>query len=474
MICPPTFGMYEVAARIQGADVVEVPLDRERGFALDEAAIIERWQPDAKIVFLCSPNNPTGNLLDEAVIERLVARLQRQALVVVDEAYVEFSGVEASPACWSIPTTSSCCARCRRPTRSPARAAARCSASPTSSGCCAGSFRRMPCPPRRSKRPSGHSSRRSSPLRARDSSSSLPSASGWPRSCAPQPSLRRSGRAMPISCWSMPDADQAFRSRHRQGPAGPRLSATGRPRELPAHLDRHAGAERAPAPRMSVRMSAPVKVPVRRSRRHAGRGAARRTGRQPRQDPPHARRDPGAARAATRRVRARDGDQPGRTRHARAFPRPTFVPRRISSWSSSASQGIRFDAVFICPHFAADGCECRKPKLGLLTDWLASYPLDRAASVVIGDRDTDLELARNLGIAGLRVRRDGATAGVMGSDCTRVSRGLNGGAGLPAQAGNRSTCVDLDRKGRSRSPPASASSITCSSRSRGMAASRCS
>ena len=71
------------------------PLDRERGFALNEAAIIERWQPETRLLFFCSPNNPTGNLLDSAVIERLVARLQGQAIVVVDEAYAEFSGVES-------------------------------------------------------------------------------------------------------------------------------------------------------------------------------------------------------------------------------------------------------------------------------------------------------------------------------------------------------------------------------------------
>ena len=95
MIFPPTFGMYEVAARIQGADIDDVALDRERGFALNEAAIIERWQPETRLLFFCSPNNPTGNLLDSAVIERLVARLQGQAIVVVDEAYAEFSGVES-------------------------------------------------------------------------------------------------------------------------------------------------------------------------------------------------------------------------------------------------------------------------------------------------------------------------------------------------------------------------------------------
>jgi imidazoleglycerol-phosphate dehydratase / histidinol-phosphatase len=75
-----------------------------------------------------------------------------------------------------------------------------------------------------------------------------------------------------------------------------------------------------------------------------------------------------------------------------------------------SSQGVRFREVFICPHFARDGCECRKPKLGMLTDWLARNALDRAASVMIGDRDTDLEFARNLGVLGLRVRKAGTNA----------------------------------------------------------------
>ncbi len=95
MVFPPTFGMYEVAAHIQGAAVVEVPLLQARGFALDEAAILERWQPGTKLLFFCSPNNPTGNLLDSAVIERACARLAGAAIIVVDEAYMEFSGVES-------------------------------------------------------------------------------------------------------------------------------------------------------------------------------------------------------------------------------------------------------------------------------------------------------------------------------------------------------------------------------------------
>jgi len=72
------------------------------------------------------------------------------------------------------------------------------------------------------------------------------------------------------------------------------------------------------------------------------------------------------------------------------------------------SQGVQFEKVFICPHFARDGCNCRKPGTGLLRDFVRDGQVDLAASCVIGDRDTDLELARNLGTRGLKVRRDGS------------------------------------------------------------------
>jgi imidazoleglycerol-phosphate dehydratase/histidinol-phosphatase len=71
------------------------------------------------------------------------------------------------------------------------------------------------------------------------------------------------------------------------------------------------------------------------------------------------------------------------------------------------SQGIEFDAVFICPHFLREGCECRKPKIGLLRAYLAANPIDAARSYMVGDRDTDLEFAANLGVHGLRIRLDG-------------------------------------------------------------------
>jgi histidinol-phosphate aminotransferase len=91
VICPPTFGMYAVAARIQGAEVREVPLLRESGFALDTARILEACDSHTKIVFLCSPNNPTGNAMAPAAMEQLLVALSDKALVVVDEAYIEFS-----------------------------------------------------------------------------------------------------------------------------------------------------------------------------------------------------------------------------------------------------------------------------------------------------------------------------------------------------------------------------------------------
>jgi len=92
VICPPTFGMYAVAARIQGAAVREVPLVRDSGFALDTTGVLAACDANTKIVFLCSPNNPTGNAMAPEAIEELLVALSERALVVVDEAYIEFSG----------------------------------------------------------------------------------------------------------------------------------------------------------------------------------------------------------------------------------------------------------------------------------------------------------------------------------------------------------------------------------------------
>jgi histidinol-phosphate aminotransferase len=91
MICPPTYGVYKVAATIQGAEVVEVPLLKSENFSLDPKAILARWQPNIKLIFLCSPNNPTGNLLAVSDILTICKQLEGKAIVIVDEAYIEFS-----------------------------------------------------------------------------------------------------------------------------------------------------------------------------------------------------------------------------------------------------------------------------------------------------------------------------------------------------------------------------------------------
>jgi histidinol-phosphate aminotransferase len=92
LITPPTYGMYVVAAGIQGARTVTVPLIREKNFALDADAVLRAVTPEVKLVFLCSPNNPTGGLLDRTAVMSLVKSLAGRAVVVVDEAYVDFSG----------------------------------------------------------------------------------------------------------------------------------------------------------------------------------------------------------------------------------------------------------------------------------------------------------------------------------------------------------------------------------------------
>jgi len=89
--CTPTFGMYEVAARIQGADVIELPLIREQGWTIDPHRLLEAWRPNIKLVFLCSPNNPTANLLATAALEQICTALDGKAIVVIDEAYIEWS-----------------------------------------------------------------------------------------------------------------------------------------------------------------------------------------------------------------------------------------------------------------------------------------------------------------------------------------------------------------------------------------------
>lgn len=89
LISPPTFGMYATCARLQGAEVNEAPL-RADG-TLDTGAVIAACTPAVKLVFVCAPNNPIGVGVPRAVILQLAQALAGRALLVVDEAYAEFS-----------------------------------------------------------------------------------------------------------------------------------------------------------------------------------------------------------------------------------------------------------------------------------------------------------------------------------------------------------------------------------------------
>ncbi len=84
---PPTYGMYKVAARINNVGVSESNLTPE--FELDARKVLSRVTQQTKLIILCSPNNPTGNVLSVSEIKRILSGFKR--LVVVDEAYIDFS-----------------------------------------------------------------------------------------------------------------------------------------------------------------------------------------------------------------------------------------------------------------------------------------------------------------------------------------------------------------------------------------------
>ena len=95
LITPPTYGMYAVSAAIQNAAVVSVPLVAANNFSLDTTAELQAASPAVKLIFLCSPNNPTGALLDRAAVLQVAKAVLGRAVLVVDEAYLEFAGTHS-------------------------------------------------------------------------------------------------------------------------------------------------------------------------------------------------------------------------------------------------------------------------------------------------------------------------------------------------------------------------------------------
>lgn len=92
LFSPPTFGMYAIDSYVVGSKVLEAPLTKD--FQVDVPAFLSAAQ-NAKVVFICSPNNPTGNLMKVTDIEAVLNGVNDQTIVVLDEAYIEFSDRES-------------------------------------------------------------------------------------------------------------------------------------------------------------------------------------------------------------------------------------------------------------------------------------------------------------------------------------------------------------------------------------------
>jgi imidazoleglycerol-phosphate dehydratase/histidinol-phosphatase len=97
-------------------------------------------------------------------------------------------------------------------------------------------------------------------------------------------------------------------------------------------------------------------------------------------------------------------NQDGLATHS--FPKNKFDSTQNMLVELFETQGIIFDAIHICPHFISDDCQCRKPKLGLVIDYLHDRKIDFSKSFVVGDRETDVQLAKNMGINWILLQQD--------------------------------------------------------------------
>ncbi|KAI9677307.1 MAG: histidinol-phosphate transaminase [Trizodia sp. TS-e1964] len=102
LTCPPTYGMYAVSAQVNDIEIVHVPLNVSDNFSLRPAAIASALSQDStiKLVYICTPGNPTASLISKSSIEQILAHPTWNGIVVLDEAYIDFSPPGSSLAEW--------------------------------------------------------------------------------------------------------------------------------------------------------------------------------------------------------------------------------------------------------------------------------------------------------------------------------------------------------------------------------------
>ena len=104
------------------------------------------------------------------------------------------------------------------------------------------------------------------------------------------------------------------------------------------------------------------------------------------------------------------------------FPQADFERCQNFLVDILASQGIEFAAIYVCPHDESERCECRKPRAGLLVEFLAANSIDLDASAMVGDRDCDIELAQRIGVVGFQLGSDIGWAQIATELLTRPRR----------------------------------------------------
>ncbi|MGI8643479.1 MAG: histidinol-phosphate transaminase [Thermomicrobiales bacterium] len=95
VISDPTFGVYRGLVGLRGGTIVDAPIGPAPGFTVDPEAVLAAISDRTKLILVCNPNNPTGNLFAPAAVEHIVANAP--CLVAIDEAYAEFAGTTSLP-----------------------------------------------------------------------------------------------------------------------------------------------------------------------------------------------------------------------------------------------------------------------------------------------------------------------------------------------------------------------------------------